>query len=181
VPRPLRAFFDGVFHLAVHASDTRHLFITDEDRAGFLKLLSSAFARYELTPVSYTLMGNHYHLIVRTPDPRLSRAMQDLHTAYSRLHNRVHERSAHLFRAHFASREITSDEQLITTCRYVAQKPVKARLSGHALSWRWGSSRAHAGIEPPAIPLDETPLRGAFDDRPDWRESYRRIMDVEAP
>ena len=45
----------------------------------------------------YTLMGNHYHLIVSIPDARLSSALQRLHTWYSRRHNkRRHARGAPL-------------------------------------------------------------------------------------
>jgi hypothetical protein len=32
-------------------------------------------------------MGNHYHTLLRIPDARVSRALQHLHTWYSRLHN----------------------------------------------------------------------------------------------
>src|SRR5947208_5497571 len=56
-------------------------------------------------------MGNHYHTLLRIPDARLSQALQRLHTEYSRHHNRRHRRSAHLFRAHAMTREITSDAQ----------------------------------------------------------------------
>ena len=41
------------------------------------------------------------------------------------------------------------------------------------LDWRWSSARAHAGLEPPPIPLVETSLRAAFGDTPDWRERFR--------
>lgn len=61
--------------------------------------------------------------------------MQLLHTWYARLHNKLHGRSAHLFRAHFFVREIESDEDLLSTCRYLAWNPVAAGLatlsSGH--------------------------------------------------
>src|SRR5438477_87330 len=108
--RPLRAFDDGFVHLAAHASDTRYLFVTDSDRSSFLEFLAIILARHELIAVAYTLMGNHYHLILYAPDARVSRAMEQLHTGYSHTHNRKHGRRAHLFRAHFGAREITSDE-----------------------------------------------------------------------
>jgi putative transposase len=176
MPRPRRAFFDGLFHLAAHGSDTRFLYVTNTDRERFLVFLTTEFGRHGLTPVSYTLMSNHYHLILHAPDARVSRAMQQLHTRYSRRHNQVHGRRAHLFRAHFAANEITSDEQLITAVRYLALNPVAAGLAATALEWPWSSARAHAGLQRPAIPLDETPLRAAFDDDPTWRQRYERLV-----
>ena len=174
--RPQRAFDDGIFHLFVHASDTRFLFVTDPDSVTFLVTLTTVFGRHELSPIAYTLMGNHYHLILHAQDERVSVAMQQLHTFYSRGHNRTHGRSAHLFRAHFGSRELTSDHQLLSACRYIALNPVEAGLVLDPLAWRWSSTRAHAGLESPAIPLDETALRAAFGDAPDWRQRYLRLV-----
>jgi REP-associated tyrosine transposase len=176
MPRPHRAFVDGLFHLAVHASDTRSLYVTDDDRIRFLVLLTTVFGRHELTPIAYTLMGNHYHVVLHVPDARMSQAMQQLHTNYSRRQNFLHRRSAHLFRAHFSATHITTDRHFIGAIRYLARNPVEAGLVMNALDWEWSSARAHAGVESPVIPLDETPLRSAFDDRPDWRLQYQRLV-----
>jgi putative transposase len=174
--RPPRAFDDGIFHLYVHASDTRFLFLTDDDRVTFLVFLTTIFGRHELCPIAYTLMGNHYHLLLHVPDERVSRAMQQLHTSYSRGHNRMHGRSAHLVRAHFGARGVESDDDFLTTLRYLAQNPVEAGLVANPLDWQWASSRAHAGVAELPIPLDEEPIRAAFDNARDWRERYRRFV-----
>jgi REP element-mobilizing transposase RayT len=94
MPRPLRAFGEGIFHLTAHASDIRYLFLNDEDCDDFLGRLAAVCRRFDLDLLSYVLMGNHYHVIVRIPDARISHALQLLHTEYSRHHNRRHERSA---------------------------------------------------------------------------------------
>ncbi len=138
MPRPPRAFRDATFHLYVHASDTRFLFMNDDDRVIFLVTLTTVFARFELVPIAYTLMGNHYHLILYTPDERLSAAMQQLHTQYSRGHNRRNERSAHLFRAHFGAREITgagSHAGLAQPSTPLDETPLHAAFDGED-DWR---------------------------------------------
>src|SRR5206468_838261 len=105
VRRP-RNFVEGIYHVASQASDTRFLFLDDLDRGIFLEGLASICDRYELGLVTYTLMGNHYHLIVSIPDDRLSRALQRLHNWYSWRHNKRWAREAHLFRAHFFARPV---------------------------------------------------------------------------
>ena len=139
--RPPRNLFGGIYHVAARGSDTRHLFLRDEDREEFLERLAAIWAYFELALLSYVLMGSHYHAVVRIPDARLSRALQHLHTEYSRWHNRRHGRSAHLFRAHALTRRITSDRQLIATCRYLARNPVVADLVTDPLEWPWSSAR----------------------------------------
>jgi putative transposase len=180
VPRHPRRFSDGVFHTAAHASDIRYLFLNDHDREDFLDRIAIICERFELGLLSYVLMGNHYHLILRIPDARISRALQWLHAEYSRDHNRRYGRSAHLFRAHPLAREIESDEDLIGTCRYLALNPVEANLVRDPLDWRWGSARAHAGLEQSRIPIEERDLRAAFGRGSNWRKNYRSQIQPEA-
>jgi REP element-mobilizing transposase RayT len=176
VPRRRRAFTEGIYHVASHGSDNRELFRKEEDGVDFLDRLAFVCREYELDLLSYTLMSNHYHALLRIPDSRLSRALQRLHTEYSRHHNRRHARSAHLFRAHPFAREIETDEDLAATSRYLALNPVDAGLASDPLDWPWSSARAHAGLQRAQIPLDERALRAAFGDGEGWRERYRAFV-----
>jgi putative transposase len=178
MPRPPRAFVDGIYHLASHGSDTRHLFLTCDDRTRFLDRLALVNERFHLGLVAYALLGNHYHLVLATPDSRVSRALQQLHGWYSRTHNRLHGRSAHLFRAHFFARELKSDADLLGACRYVACNPVAAGLCTDPFSWPWSSAAASAGLAEPAIPLDPGPLRAALGDSDDWQRRYRELIEA---
>jgi REP-associated tyrosine transposase len=89
VARALRAFQAGIYHVGSHGSDERYLFLSDGEREVFLNGLGRVLESFQLGLVSYTLMGNHYHLLLRIPDARVSKAMQRLHTWYSRLHNKL--------------------------------------------------------------------------------------------
>ena len=176
MPRAPRAFFEGIYHLASHASDRRYLFASDAERETFLVRLALIFERFELRLVAYTLMGNHYHLVLVTPDARVSKALQQLHTWYSRWHNFGCGRAAHLFRAHFLAREITSDAELLSVCRYLAYNPVVAGLASDPFAWRWSSAAASAGLQQPPLPLDASPLRAALGDSSDWPDRYRAFI-----
>ena len=177
MPRRPRSLYEGIYHLAARGSDTRYLFVSDRDREDFLDRLATTCERFELSLLSYVLMGSHYHALLRIPDARLSRALQRLHTEYSRWHNRRQGRSAHLFRAHAMTREIESDAQLVAAYRYLALNPVEAGLVENPLDWPWSSARAHAGLEQPQIPLAEGALRAAFGDDNNWRKRYSAQID----
>jgi REP element-mobilizing transposase RayT len=177
MPRPPRAFVEGIYHLGSHGSDTRRLFLSDRDRATFLGRLALILERFELQLVAYTLLGNHYHLVLMIPDARASKAFQQLHTWYSRWHNLTHGRSAHLFCAHFFARELTSDADLLTVCRYLAYNPVTARLAPDPFSWRWSSTAATAGLARPMLALDSGPVRAALGDSADWASRYRAFIE----
>jgi hypothetical protein len=97
----------------------------------------------------------------------------DTFIGQGRHHNRRHWRRS----AHAKARELESNEDLVGTCRYVARNPVEAKLVRDPLAWPWDSTRAHAGLEAPRVPLAESELRAALGGRLHWREDYR--MQIE--
>jgi REP element-mobilizing transposase RayT len=174
--RPRREFEQGVYHISSHGSDTRHLYRSDADRRDFLKRMSSTFWTRDIDVLAYALLGNHYHALVRIPDDGFSEALQRLHTEYSRHHNLRHRRSAHLFRAHCLARRITDDDDLLGLYRYIACNPVRAGLAQTPVGWPWASTRAHAGYEPAAIPIDEQPLHALLGPDAHWRHRYAAFV-----
>jgi REP element-mobilizing transposase RayT len=51
-------------------------FSDDRDRERFVGLLSEMIGRYCDVLHAYVLMGNHYHLLIETPEGTVSRALQ---------------------------------------------------------------------------------------------------------
>ena len=121
-------------------------------------------------------MGNHYHLLIQTREQGVSRAFQELNGGYSRHFNRSHGRSAHLFRNRFLAREIDDEAYLLTACRYVAHNPVRAGLCGDPADWPWSSHRATAGLDPTPAFLNDTLIREACGNQPNWRLRYRDFV-----
>jgi putative transposase len=180
MPRAPRVFDpNGIYHVASRGSDRRPLYLYDDDREMFLRRLGSIVRRYELSCLAYCLMGNHYHLIVQTPDARLSAALRDLHGGYSRDFNTTHRRSAHLFRNRFSAQFVDSETHFLTACRYIAHNPVRAGLCGEPADWPWSSYRASAGLDPRPPFLSEVLLSRAVGGGTNWRRRYRDF--VESP
>jgi putative transposase len=178
--RAPRCFDAGIYHVGSHGSDNRHLFLADDERSLFLDGLRAVLERYDLGLVAYTLMGSHYHAVLRIADARLSKALQRLHTWYSRRHNKRHGRSAHLFRAHFFAREVESDADLLGACHYLAWNPVEAGLATDPFAWAWSSTAATAGLEPPRLPLELDPIQAALGAGPGWQRRYRAFIAESA-
>ncbi len=77
MPRPQRVQFAGaVYHLMNRGVRGEDLYTDAREHARFLALLAEACARYQWLVGTYCLMGNHYHLLVTTPEPTLSVGMQ---------------------------------------------------------------------------------------------------------
>jgi len=62
----------------------RDIFLSNDDRYLFLELLEQLSERFDVELYAYVLMGNHYHLLLKTLESNLSRAMQWFGTAFTR-------------------------------------------------------------------------------------------------
>ena len=72
--RPLRLEHAGaVWHVTSRGNERRDVFRDDEDRQSFLDVLSRVVPTFRWRLHAYVLMGDHYHLLVETPEPTLSR------------------------------------------------------------------------------------------------------------
>ncbi|WP_207308723.1 transposase, partial [Marinobacter caseinilyticus] len=73
------------------------IYETDEDRESFLAFLDDVCGTFNWVRHAYCLMGNHYHLLIETPDDNLSRGMRHLNGVYTQKFNQRHRRVGHVF------------------------------------------------------------------------------------
>jgi len=69
-------------------------------------------------------MGNHYHLMIETPEPNLSRGLKQLHGTYRQWFNRRHQRVGHLLQGRFKSLLVEKERYLLELSLYVVLNPV---------------------------------------------------------
>jgi len=138
--RPLRIeSSDMMYHVLARGIERTAIFRDDRDSLHFLDLLGTFCERFEVEVWSYVLMRNHYHLVIKTLQPNLSRAMQWLGVSYSTWHNIRHERSGHLFQGRFKSFTIEEEAYLEQLILYVHRNPLRAGLTERLASYRWSS------------------------------------------
>jgi putative transposase len=118
--RPLRIEFAGaVYHVTSRGNERRPIFRTNHDRLTFLRFLGETVERFGWSITAWVLMANHYHLVIRTPEPNLSRGMHWLNGRYAGWFNRTHQRSGHLFQGRFHAFLIDEEAYLAEVIRYV--------------------------------------------------------------
>ena len=180
MPRPERIDFAGAtHHVAALAVDRERVFREPADRRRFLAQLEAIVDCYTWNCGSYCLMGTHFHLIVQTPEPTLSRGVQHLCGSYAQWFNWKYGRRGHLFGRRFGSVHIVTNEHLLEAHRYVALNPVRAGLCQRPESWRWGSFRALAGLEAPAPFLDIDGVLSLFaSGRKLAQPAFRRFVEA---
>jgi putative transposase len=173
MPRPPRDFSPGeIYHVFSRGSNRQEIFKLDSDRVDFLACLDRVVARHKLGCLAYCLMPNHFHLVVETPDGRLSDAMKALNGRYALRFNLRHKRSAHVFKNRFGAVLQSTDEQLLWTLRYTIRNPVESGLCADPGEWQWSSYQASVGeLRPPRF-LARRKLLSYFGD-PSEAATYR--------
>lgn len=148
MPRPLRIAFPGaIYHLTARGNNGERIFAAYDDRTRLLDLLATLQRHRGWRCHAYCEMGNHYHLLLETPEPDISRGMQWLNGVYAQEFNRRHGRSGHVFQGRFHGAPIEREAHLLEAARYIVRNPKRAQLCCDPIEWAWSSYRATAGID----------------------------------
>jgi len=82
--RPLRIEYDhALYHITSRGNALNAIYLSDDDREAFLKILSNVVERFGWICHAYCLMTNHYHLMIETPKGNISRGMRHLNGVYT--------------------------------------------------------------------------------------------------
>ena len=178
MPRPLRSDFAGAFHHVMNRGVARaDIFCADPIRDLFLTVAAEAAHKYALEVHGYCLMTNHYHLLLRSLDGRLTDGMRHLSSCFTQTINYRRGRDGPLFRGRFASVRIGDDAHLVQASRYIHLNPVTAGIAHRAQDWTWSSAAAYVGASAQPRWLTTGFILGLFDGSGRAREKYRAFLD----
>jgi putative transposase len=138
---------NGIYHVMARGNRKDNVFEDGKDRHRFIKILSKAVDQYGIQLFSEARMGNHYHLVVKTPNANLSCFMRDLNRDFSKYSNRRHGRIGHLFNEPYQPILVDNAFYLRVAIGYVLMNPVSHGFVRTPEAWRWSSYRATVGLE----------------------------------
>lgn len=143
--RPIRLDYPETFyHVLSRGNDKREIFRDHHDCSRFLDMVGEMVERFKLEVHAFVLMRNHYHLLVRTKQANLSRAIQWLGVSYSTWFNRRHQRSGHLFQGRFKSFVIENEHYFLALSYYIHGNPIRAGITKQLPGYRWSSYHTYA-------------------------------------
>jgi len=132
----------GLYHVMARGNRRERIYLDDADCARFLAVLQAVCQRFNWLVYAYCLMPNHYHLLLETPEPNLSRGMRQLNSGYTQAFRRRHATVGHLFQGRYKALLVQRERYLLELCRYIALNPVRAGLIDDPGDWRFSSYRA---------------------------------------
>jgi len=127
--RPLRIEYENAYyHVMNRGRDRQAIFHSLAYYQAFLDTLSETHHRFGIEILSYCLMGNHYHLLLKTPEGNLSRAMRHLGGLYTQRYNRLRKSDGSLFRGRYKAILVESDRYQLQLSRYIHRNSLEAKL-----------------------------------------------------
>lgn len=134
--RPLRIEYPGaVYHVMARGDGGKFIFNDETDAQLFLKWLSAACESHGWKVHAWVLMGNHFHLLLETPEANLVSGMRLLLGAFAQAWNRRYQRRGHVFQGRYksipVSGELAADgAQFRIVADYIHLNPARAKLAG---------------------------------------------------
>ncbi len=114
--------------------------------------LRRQMASRRVSTLSYCLMPNHFHLLLRQEsEGGISEYLRLLQNSYARYFNIKHSRSGALFEGIFKAVYIESQQQLVHVSRYIHLNPYTAYLvkdPSNLANYAWSSLRDYVAPSP---------------------------------
>ena len=123
-------------------------------------------------------MGNHYHLMIETPDANLTKGTRHLNGVFTQWSNRRHKRSGHLFQGRYKAILVDRDSYFLELARYIVLNPVRAAMVKHPRLWVWSSYGTTRGTSPAPVWLTTDGLLAEFGKRRvGARRKYQQFVE----
>ena len=197
MPRQVRIEYPGAkYHVMCRGDRREAIFEDDKDRECFIETLGQAAKRAGWLVHAYVLMGNHYHLLLETPEPNLVRGMTWFQTTYTVRYNVRHHTSGHLYGGRYKAVLVEAPEAgsagggdyLTTLMDYIHLNPVRAGLIDidegvlpEVDSYRWSSLPEYRKKRSARPELLETALGFASFNLKDGPAGRRRKAPAPVP
>ncbi len=144
MPRKARELSSAnVYHVMVRGNRKQDIFLEDEDRFKFIKILKKVKQKGEYELYAYCLMNNHVHLLIKEKDEQISRTMKRINVSYVNYFNQKYHQVGHLFQDRYKSEPIENENYLLAVLNYIHNNPLNASIVKNLNEYIWSSYCAY--------------------------------------
>lgn len=129
MPRHARLDVPGTLHhVMARGIERTRIFIDNADREKFLFYLEHLVTQTGASIPAWSLMDNHFHMLVLSGAQGLASFMRKLMTRYAVYFNKKHQRTGHLFQNRYKSVLCEQDPYFLELVRYIHLNPLRAGI-----------------------------------------------------
>jgi len=150
MPRVRRITAAGIVQHVMNRGNRRAtIFRQTADYEAFVALLIEARRRFKVHLLAFSLMPNHWHLVLIAQEERaVSSYMRWVTGTHVRRYHGLYglAGTGHLYQGRYTSVPVQSDRHLLALIRYVESNARRAGLVPRAEDWPWSSLGAPASV-----------------------------------
>lgn len=160
MPRHPRLFLPrAIYHVYCRVARGEFVFDEHDEAIEFIETLRDVRDLDGWTIFAWCLMGNHYHLVLRTKEVDLWRSMARLQGSVARSYNRRHRVLGRLWQGRYRARVIDTEEYFRQVIAYVHLNPVSAGITNDPADYVFSGHRELIGACRPHVVDRRTTLR----------------------
>ena len=164
MPRKPRLFVSGAtYHVYSRVARGEYVFDEPYEAEEFVEAVRQVGDLHDWRVLAWCLMGNHYHLVVKTGTIPLWRSMQRLQSNVARGFNRRRRYLGRLWQSRYRARIIDSQDYFRQVVSYVHLNPVAAGIVDDPVDYPNSGHREIIGHRPPRL-IDVPSVLVGFDD-----------------
>jgi REP element-mobilizing transposase RayT len=129
----------GIYHVIQRGNNREYIFNDDMDKDYLIGQFCLLCGITGCHVYGFVIMGNHYHLVLKTSTEPLQSVMHRLNLRYSKYYNREHEHTGHVFQGRYKAIPVSDERYILSLVRYLHQNPVRAGICKRVEEYRWSS------------------------------------------
>jgi putative transposase len=146
--RQHRFLFPGaVYHLGARGYEKSFIFRDDKHKQRLVEIFTRAKKNYGLIIYAYAIMGNHYHILIETPEPNLPVVMHFINMSYGSYYNTRQGRKGYVFERRYSAFVVQKDEPMKRQVQYIHMNPIRAKIEETLGTYKWTSHNQYMGLE----------------------------------
>ena len=128
------------YHIMVQGINKEYIFKWKTQKSKFKNLIFEKAKLNNVVIISYCIMDNHTHLLLKTEKiSQVSKMMQQINTSYGKYYNKVKNRVGYVFRDRYRAEPIFNQTHLENCIRYIHENPVKAYIVSKCEDYEFSS------------------------------------------
>jgi len=128
---------DGIYHVTNRGNNRMPVFRDKQDKERFIYRLFKLQKKYGFRIITFTIMDNHFHLLIKDNGFMLPMYIAALEDYYAKYFNKKYNHIGHVFQGPFKSYLIRGYMDLLKNFRYITRNSVAARIINSIFKYEW--------------------------------------------
>ncbi|MDR7857006.1 transposase [Tissierella sp.] len=137
--RPRIEYYGAIYHIIHRGNNKSFIFQKNEEKTALLNILGEVKEIFDFSLLSYVIMDNHYHFVVKVHNIPISQIMHRINTKYAKYYNLKEERSGSPFESRYRGIIVQNESYLFNLIKYIHNNPVYANICTSMSQYKWSS------------------------------------------